>query len=360
MTLLPLFCLAVAAAQGEPLIRSTFAAGEDGWTAAQLVGTGGKVSVVRDPDHLKVGTGSLRLDYSVKVGEMSAASLPVADGALAKMGSIHFWVRPDQNSPLIVNLQEKNGAQYSCSISAAKGVWQEVEMGIQDFLPSLDPGSVPDPNGRLNADEIVSISFFDLNQFLGQVEALAGLLGVQQGPRAVYLSDFLVTTKPMPDATAAGEYVIDAFDRPHPAWTVLNATPGIVSEAPLNARALRIDYNLPSGKAAGAFKPLRLGALVAKKTLAFRAATANACQLVVQLEEKGGGKYNYAFRMPGGSTPVDQNVVLSEMKPADDSKDDNDKLDLEEVKQITFIDLTALLEAPGKNTLWIGRVVAKS
>lgn len=360
MTLLPFLFLAVAIPQDAPLIRSAFVGSEEGWNTTRILGTGGKLAVVHDAEHLKVGIGSLKFEYAVKPGEMTGATLPVASGVVAKMGSIHFWVRPDQNTPLVVSLVEGGGAQYTCMVSAAKGKWQEVELGVEDFVQSQDAGALADVNDRLDLDGIAAITVVDLDQFLGQNQPIAELLGVQQGTRTLYLSDFKVTTKPLPSTVTGGEYVIDAFARPQPTWAVLNAASSIVNEAPLSTRALRMDYNLPSGKATGAIKSLRLGSLVGKKSLAFRLATANAAQLVVQVEEKGGGKYNFAQKMPGGSAVVDRSVEFSDFTPAEDSKDDNNKLDLDQVKQITIIDLTALLDAPGRNTLWVGRIAARA
>jgi hypothetical protein len=356
MTILPLLCLALATRQDAPILQSTFAGGEDGWTVVQIAGTGAKATAVHDAEHLKVGTGSLKVDYTVGPNQMAAAVLPIAEGAAAKMASIHFWVRPDANAPLLLTLVEKGGAEYNCPFTAAKGKWQEVALSSSDFLLNVDAGRPADPDGKLDMDQINAVSLVDMEQFLGQNATVAGILGVQPGARALYLSDFQLSAKPLPAAESAS--LIDGFARPQPNWAVVNATASLVNEAPLNARALRLDYNLVSGKAAGAFHRLRLGQLVGKRTIDFRVAAASACHLLVQLEEKSGGKYNATVEVPGGSAAVDRSVDLSEMAAAEDSKDDNGKLDLDQVKQMTILDITALIDAPGRNTLWIGPVSA--
>ena len=359
--LLPLLSLALMAAQDAPLIRSTFTSNADGWIAVQPVGSGGKVSVVHEDADLKVGTGSLLLSYPVGPGQIAGAALPVADGAASKMASIHFWVRSAADTPLAITLQEKSGGQYVAMFTAPKGKWQEVELGVQDFTPSTDPGTPADPNGKLDPDLVESITVLDLAQFLAQVPAMSSLLGVQAGDRSLLLSDFKVTTKPLAEANTAteAEYLLDRFVRPQPAWAALNGTARIVSEAPLGAPALRMDYNLASDKAAAVFKRLKPGALAGKATLSLRLASTHDCKLVVQLEEKGGGKYNANLAIPAGSKATDLTVSIPTMTPDPQAKDPNGKLDLDQVGQITLVDVTALTEAPGMNTLWIGKVSAK-
>lgn len=360
MTLLP-FLFALATTQDAPLVHSTFAKDEDGWIVALPLGMGGKVSVVRDPERVKVGTGSLLLSYAVAEGQLSGAARTIAAGAAAKMASIHFWIRPDQNTPLVLTLQEKGGSQFATMFSAVKGKWQEVELGLQDFVPSPNASAPDEANPRLDGDQIEQVSILDLDQVLSFNPVVAAFLGIEKGPRAFALSDFQITTRPTADndATTGKEYLVDAYARPQPAWLVMNAAASVVSEAPLGTRALRLDTTLAKGKAAGAAKPLKPGVLFAKKYLDLRLASTTERTLLVQLEENGGGKYNTTFTVPGGSVATDRSIPLASMTPADDSKDSNAALDLDEVKQVLIVDVTAVTGTAGANTLWIGKVAAK-
>ncbi len=360
MPLLP-FLLALATSQDVPLVHSTFAKDEDGWTLTQSLGTGGKLTAVHDEAHVKVGTGSLLLDYAVADGQITGLSRPLAPGAAAKMASIRFWVRAGSNAPLVLALQQKSGAQFTAMFSATKGKWQEVELGVQDFVPSAN-AAAPDEPTRLDREGVESVSILDLDQVLGLTPTLAAFLGIEKGPRTLLLADFQIATRPLPDndATVGKEYLLDAYARPQPAWLGLNATLGVEAEGPLSARALRLETNLPKGKAAGAAKPLRPGVLLDKKTLDLRLASTTEQTLLVQLEEIGGGKYNAMLTVPAGSVPTDRSVPLASMTPADDSNDANESLDLGEVKQLLIVDISALTGPGGvANTLWIGKVAAK-
>lgn len=359
MTLLPLLCLALAAHQDAPPVHSTFASGEDGWIAVQPSGSGGTVSAVHDPAHLKVGTGSLRLGYTVGKGQIAAAALPLSDGAAAKMASLGFWVRADQDTPLVLVLQEKGGGRYTATFTTAKDRWQEVALSTQDFVLSDGAGDPADPDGHLDPETIESVSILDFDQMIFQDAAAAGVLGVTAGARAVYLSDFKITDTPAKGPATGTKYVLDSFATPQANWAVLNASSSLVTEPLLNARALRLDYNLPSAKAAAAFKRIHKGALAGKSSLSVRLAAKAACQVLVQLEESGGGKYNATLSVPAAPEGVDRSIPLSEFKAAEDSKDANGKLDPELVTQVTLIDITAMVDAPGRNTLWIGKIVAK-
>jgi len=357
--LFPILGFALATTQDAPLIRSTFANGEDGWVVAQAQGTGGKVAAVHEPANLKVGAGSLNLTYPIAQGQMAGATLPIAEGVAAKMASLHFWVRSDSNTPLTVSLQEKGGGQYVAMITVPKDKWQEVELSARDFVPN---GDAPDTNGKLDLDKIETVSLFDLSQFLAQAPPIALLVGLKNGTRSLLLSDFQITTKPLPDAATAtdSEYLFDTFTRPQASWTVFNANGAILEAAPLFSRALRLDYNLPYGEAIAAAKRLKPGVLTGKKTLNLHLASTHACQLLVQLEEKTGGKYNAMLSLPASVNPIDKTIDIATMTPDEQTKDPNGKLDLDQIQQLTVIDLTAVTQAPGANVLWIGKVTAKS
>lgn len=360
--LLSLFGLALATVQDAPLIHSSFAQGEDGWVVAQPLGSGAKVAAVHEPANLKVGPGSLSLTYAIGAGQMAGATLPVTEGALTKLGSIHFWIKTAHNMPVGVALQEKGGGQYVGMISVPKDKWQEVELGVQDFVPSDNAGTPPDPNGKLDLDHVESITVIDVSQFLAQVPNIAGLLGLQNGERSLLLSDVQLLTKPVPDTNTATdtEYLFDNFLRPEPAWTILNATGAILEAAPMYTRALRLDYNLTSEQACAAAKRVKVGSLTGKKTLNLHLASSHPCQLLVQLEERAGGKYNAVLPIPGGPDPIDRTIDITAMTPDEQTKDPNGKLDLDQVQQLTIVDLTAVTQAPGANVLWIGKVTAKN
>jgi hypothetical protein len=93
--------------------------------------------------------------------------------------------------------------------------------------------------------------------------------------------------------------------------------------------------------------------------IAFDVASVRPAELIVQLEEVGGGKYNAQVSVEGGSTSKTRTLAFTEMKPADDSKDTNSKLDLDQVKQILILDMSGMInQVDQENTLWLGNLKA--
>ena len=80
-----------------------------------------------------------------------------------------------------------------------------------------------------------------------------------------------------------------------------------------------------------------------------------ATKLLIQLEEKDGGKYNVMVDVPADKERADIAQAFADFKPADDSKDDNATLDLNQIKSVMVLDLSGMIDnaADADNTLWI-------
>ena len=75
--------------------------------------------------------------------------------------------------------------------------------------------------------------------------------------------------------------------------------------------------------------------------------------------EKGGGKYNTVVELPGNSGRADLSLNFADFKPAGDSHDDNNKLDLDRIFQLLFLDSTGMADnTDADNTLWINNIKA--
>ena len=140
---------------------------------------------------------------------------------------------------------------------------------------------------------------------------------------------------------------------------IFGARTANVDSKPLHGRALQVSYRQKPDTFAGFVRGIKRGILVGSSKLAFDIASARPAELMVQLEEIGGGKYNLQVSVEGGSVAHPVQIIYSDMKAADDSKDTNGKLDLDQVKQILFIDLAGPLnQADGENTIWINNLRA--
>ena len=114
----------------EPLLFQNFDQNAAEWTAFG----GGTVSVTQDAENIKAGTGALRFDYSVAAGQINALASPVAAGALTNLQSISFWIKSDHNASFLLAVQERGGGRFAATFSAPQNQWQQVEIGVDDFL----------------------------------------------------------------------------------------------------------------------------------------------------------------------------------------------------------------------------------
>lgn len=344
-----------------PLIKQTFEEDDGAW---QMFGNGGKISVTHEATHVHEGKAALQFDYNVKKGEMSALMLPTPAGKLTKAKSFRFFVQADTTSPLAIVLQEHDGGRYMANFVAPKEKWQPVELSISDFILSEDMNDPKDPNFKLDLDQVEGIGITDIGQMFAQTdnEAFLKLLNLQTGPHTLYLDDFAVSEEALPSVFtgSATDVRLDTFARPQVGWMgVGNVKLSLATGKPLESRGLQADYHQAPMTVVGFVRRIPRGRVNGTTKLAFDVAALKATKMLVQVEEKGGGKYNSVIDVPGGKVPTAMSLPFSEFKVADDSHDTNDKLDLDMVTQVLFMDLSGFLEMVDQdNTVWISPLKA--
>jgi hypothetical protein len=350
-----------AGAQERPaaaILRNTFEESEDGWVA---MGTSGKTSITHDPAFVKEGKGALKFDYTINKGEMSIAILPRPTG-FEKAKSFRFAVHTDSATTMAFALQEAGGGRYVVMFSVPKGKWQQVEIAASDLTLSEDANDPKDANNKLDLDQVEGVAIADIAQFFASGnEDIAKLFNFQKGPHTFYLDDFVITeealTAPVP---AAGEYVVESFARPQLNWVVVgDARVSAFIGKPLDGRSMQADYHTAPGRFFGFMRRFERGKLAGKERLQFTAASVKPVRLMVQVEEKGGGKYNAMVEVPGDKAVREVSVKLTDLSPADDSNDTNGKLDLDQVYMVSILEITGPTDmVEFDNTLWINNVRA--
>lgn len=342
-----------------PLMHHTFETDPAEWTG---IGATAKVSLTHDADHVKAGKGALQFDYAANKGEINVLILPITDGALTKMKSLHFWIRADYPTVLAVSLQEKDAGRYTAIFSAPGKTWQEVQLEPADFVLGEDKDDPKDPDGKLDLDQVNSIAIADYGQIFAQSDDanLQALFHVQKGPHTLCLDEF--TASPMsisPAAPADGkERMLDTPSRPQIAW--LGAGDVKLASAtgkPLVGPSLRADYHQSPGKIVGLVRHITRGRLTGMDQIAFTAAAAKPAKLFVQLEQVGGGKYRTIIDVPGGSEPKEFSLPFSGFEMTDDSGDRNGRFTPDQVNQIVILDVSGITDgADTANTLWINKL----
>jgi hypothetical protein len=352
---------APAQAPAKPFIHHVFEENESGWTA---FGESGKVSRSTEAADVKEGKAALALDYKVEKGTMGVLMLPTPAGDLAKARAFRFWIKTDYSTPVVVALQEKDQqGRYLAMFTTPAGKWQQVELAPSDFYLSEDANDPKDPTNKLDLDAVESIGILDVSQMFAQADPMiAQLLGIKTGPHRLLLDDFSVSAEPLTGAVAASdtEFQMETMNRPQISWFGIGIQGlAVAQKDPIEGKSLQVDYHGAPGKMAGFIKRIHRGKLVGLDKITFTCASVKPAKLMVQLEEKTGGKYNVMIDVAGGKVPKAITVRFSELFEADDSKDANGKLDLAEVHQLVFMDLQAWIEmSPRDNTLWIAGLKA--
>ncbi|HZO91009.1 MAG TPA: hypothetical protein VFB38_21975 [Chthonomonadaceae bacterium] len=360
----------------QSLFRDTFDSETGGWMA---LGPSGKASVTTDAAHVKEGKGALEFTYTVgKAGEANAGGPPVdillrptPDGALAKMRSLRFWARADADTPLVVTLSEKEGGHYNTIVWLPKDTWQQVLLSPEDFWLGDGKDDPKDPDGKLDLDKVENVGLVNVWAFLALGASdnpqIAPIFAPHLGAHSLWLDDFTASPTPRPEEAAPagdkeGVRIDDLGRTPLLGWLPIGEIQMKLdkSDTPIKGTALRLEYPQEPGKFAALMHDLHRYNLSKASTLTLEVASQQQAKLIVQLEEKGGAKYNAQVDVPAGAAPTRKSVAFTDFTLADDSpKDSNDHLDLDQIKSLVIVDITSLLGgASQQNTLWIGPVHA--
>ncbi|MCW3100869.1 MAG: hypothetical protein JWL77_6487 [Chthonomonadaceae bacterium] len=352
--------LPAAHADTPPLLESTFEKDAGDWEVFSPTGTvTGKISITHEAAHVKEGKGALQLDYAIKKGDLSALALRVPLDAITKMKSLHFWVQADHATSLLLVFSERGGGRYQAPIAVTPNIWQEVAIAPSDLILSDDAGSPPDPDAKLDLDQIESIGLADIDSFLAQGAGDLNPYDIATGQHTLYLSHFVVSDAPLPAIPGtAGEVLLTPFIRPQIDWlTIGDMSVQKVTEKPLSGPSMKVAYTQKKMKVFGMVKAIPTGAFANAKQIGFAIASQRPVTLVVQVETKNGLKYKNQIQVPEGSLLKEFALPFADFTAADDSSDVNAPLDLKQISKILFLDITGfIIGGDQDNTLWINKL----
>ena len=373
MTMLLALALTLAA---QDVKIDDFEAEPAGWSLLRLEGasveadTDSKIKVVHEAAQVKAGKGALAFTYEVRPGVIHILALQRELG-LKGMKAVRFWARSSAATALVLSLTEQNGASYQCAFSVAAGAWQEVAVNLDEFTID-DPSK--DDNGRLDAEQIVSLHLFDFAGFL------ATLVPDIKGPRTVGLDDLsfsakavAVTTGTVAVTKVVPVHLLDSFESPLIRWSPLSVEFGDALKINLYDAPLAVDATAPAGGGKQSLKftyprrPAKVHGIM-RNTEKLDLGKATALELwlkasvdgtyIVNLEEKDGSRYDKTLELKAADGWVSISLALTDFTLANDSPDENGKLDASQIKQVLVADATSLLggaEAPSVS-LWIDEV----
>lgn len=344
---------------------------EGGQTIFSTLGEAAKLSLDTERANVKAGRASLRFDYTVEPNKMNALLKTGQAGEAARIKSFRFWVKSDYATNLVLMLQEQDSGRWLSLFHAPKNQWQRVELSLDDFELSANADDPKDNNGKLDMELVTAAAVADFKQIFAATpnEDLRKLLGVKTGPHTFWLDDFEASRELLPKAPEEpfGSVMLDDFTRPQLNWAIIGdmlikrvteeQLKAVGRPVAVNGQGLQAEYRQQAGGIVGWTKMLRPGSLKNMAALRFAIATEQAMTLLVQLEETSGGKYNTTVQLPPDTKPGEVRLVPMLFEVAEDSKDNNKRLDLDQVKQILFIDATGLLGGGvNDNALWLSKL----
>lgn len=356
-----------AKAANPPIVNTTFETDPGDWRIINVTGQptdAAKVGVTHEAAHVKAGKGSLKFDYTVKKGDTNLLMLPLQPPSLVKMQSMHFWIKPDHNTSMMLVVSEKDGGRYKTNFTCAGNSWQEVSVGLSDLVLSEDENDPKDPDGKLDTDQIDGIMLIDADCFLAQILGDSPpFLNFSTGAHTLYLNSFTVDDAPLTAPSAIpGELALTPLLRPQIDWMVIgNVSVQKSTEKPLTGASLKVTYTQMKGKIFAVLKQIKVGGFTGVTRLDFAAASKLPISLLVQMEDTKGNKFNTNIMLPGASQANDYTLKMADFTTSGDSKDPNASLDLSLVKQLILMDPSGISGADveeKENSLWINKLRA--
>lgn len=334
------------------------------------------VGLTAAQDDVLEGTSSLEVKYlfgATKTGMegmlSGSAILPLA-GGIPGMASMTLGFKSSEAITAVVGVRERGGGAYMAPFFSPGKVWQRVVLGLDDFYPVDD---MVDPDGILEPEQLEGLGILDASSFLATMVAKLPVAGFEPGARQMYLDEVkLLQVKwdpevaPRPEGTPRG-VVIDMCDRPGIRWIVLGGQDWKATreaDDPTGRAAgtwyYRFEYTLPGGTLVAWLKPVRLGQLAETTALHLSVRADRQLPLVVSVEEKGKGRYSQQIEALAGDQWAKLDLAWDGFTLEKDSKDEDGKLDPDQITSVTIADPSGLAGRPEdqKTVLWLDNVYA--
>jgi hypothetical protein len=337
-----------------------------------------KVDVTDKAAQVKSGKGSLYYIYNVAPKTFGLLALERPHD-LAGMESIRFSLKCDAPTVFGFAAREKNGARYDTYFYCPANKWQDVAIDLADLRLSDD---TKDENNRLDLDEIAAIYLADVAGLF--VEAQSD----QNGTRIMWLDNVEYSSSavvPAARRTAlslpGAPVVVDDFEAGAIRWIplLLQTQPALkidITDSDLrldnqaapgeSTKSLKASYTREKGNAPAWLHPVERLNLKGVASLDLALKTAQDGVFLVSLKEKDDSRYQQIIELKADDGWKQFSWPIDSFKLADDSKDENGKLDIDKVEELSLADLTGVLAAflpeamqkgpVGATSLWIDEV----
>lgn len=329
------------------------------------MGENGAIRVTHEAADLREGKPSLAFDYEIGQRKFAAAVLTVEPAAMAAMDQIHFWVRTDFPTSVVVILSEKGGGNYTAPAWSPGNVWQEVKLEPRDFALGDRPNDPPDPDGRLDVDQVQGIGVADLAQLFSGAPrnpSMPVALADRSGKHTLLISGFEVVGG---SPARKDNLVIDLFDAPQLSWISPGGATLHIDNSGDHAPgpAMEVNYTQTADAIVymGRNLPPNIPANITH--ISFDIASEKPALLVFTLQEKGSGhgegpRYTTVVEVKGKGKSDHRDLALRAFNLNQNSPPDpGGALSIAKAKSIAIADVSANTSADsGPNRLWISNL----
>ena len=320
----------------EPILKCTFASNEEGWV------TMGKPGAT-----LKVDGGALHFGYKVEnPPAMSMLVHPLGEISAKGLQSVRFEVKTESAFAIAVVLSEKKpgGGNYTAAFwSTGKG-WQPVVLSVADFVEGEGPNEPKDADGKLG-DDLEGVGFLDISQMFSHAGPPIFTTS-HDGDHTISIRNFELSREPAKPREAMA---VDDFSAPQAMWIAPGA-----AEFKMEDGALSLSYQQQPEQAVIFVHPLAKQDYRGATHLAFDVESSKPGQFIWALAEgrnhgPEAARYNVDFTVLTPNKMDHREIVLSAFTAdANGPQDPNGKLDLDNLRSLSLIDLS---QQDGPNTL---------
>ncbi|CEK13501.1 hypothetical protein [Chthonomonas calidirosea] len=371
------FCLAGSAskAQSTALLTDTFTENTAPWTNLGGVGIRVTHQATELPPNAK---GALVFTYTVNPQKQEANNAlpfqalirPVKPGTLAALQAIRFQAYSDIGAPFICVLSEHQGGRYLQIFWLPPKTWQSITLYPKDFWLSDNKGDPPDPDGKLDLDQVEAIGIVPMNtlltSFMSTDPQMVGLLQPSSGQYTFRLADFEalsnIAAAPPPKLPDDEKGVwIDPLNEEIIHWLLIGSQEMQYDlHPPFPGHAIAVHYQQGPARLILLLHDLHRVAMENTDRIVFQAAAEKGVRLAVSLQMKDGARYFQLVDIPGDSKPTTVSVNIAAMQPEPDSQEAlNHPIDTGQLTTLILADVSFLFGQPEQqNTIWIGPVRA--
>ena len=351
----------VAGAQA-PVAEWLFDGDVTGWSAidpASQVSSTADANVVREE-----GNGVLELSFTPAVGTISGVMGQVPAG-LAGAQSLRMHLKSTGQTIIMVALVEGDGSSYNTGFTSLPDRWQEIALDLDELQLGDDS---TDENGQLDPGQVQAIMVADMVAMLAALaEQVPFVVTPDLSPRMLWLDDMSVDTEGVDprwiETDVAGQKAvqIDSFESAPLQWVTLGGK-GIETAYDAEWKtdgeySLRVTYDLPPMKVFLMMTGLRGVPLEGSTLLRFSYLSEVSTTLLIEIKELDESKYQTMAQVTAADEFATYELALDQMVLADDSTDENGKLDIAQAKELLLADVSAMGETPVTlNTLWLDDV----